>query len=422
MSVSIIVGTQWGDEGKGKITDMLADKVDIVVRFQGGNNAGHTVVVGDRTFKLHLIPSGILYNKCVCIIANGVVIDPEVFFKEILTLEKEGILISPERLKVSSLAHVILPYHRMLDSSQEAKRHEEKIGTTGRGIGPAYTDKISRVGIRILDLISKEKIRKKINKVKRMRNLTITEEEIQEIVAQYSEYGQKIKPYIEDTSLYINKAISSGKKVIMEGAQGTMLDVDHGTYPYVTSSNPVSGCACVGAGIGPGKIEKVIGIAKAYVTRVGEGPFTTELLGKYGDYLVERGAEYGTTTGRKRRCGWLDIVVLKYAIRVNGVTEICLTKLDVLDGLKEIKICTKYKTKDGIIEDFPLDLDVFSKAEPVYDTLAGWEEDISQITEYEKLPEKARDYVKTIEKMCGVKITLISVGSKRDQTINLLRN
>lgn len=421
MPVKVIVGAQWGDEGKGKITDILAAKVDLVVRYQGGNNAGHTVVVGDKTFKLHLIPSGILYDSCVCVIGNGVVVDPEVFLSEVASLKEKSINVSPDRLKISSLAHVILPFHKILDSKEEALRDEEKIGTTGRGIGPAYTDKIARMGVRIMDLLSKERLAKRIAKRNWPEVLKENCPVIDDVVDQFYEYGQRLKPYIIDSSLYINEAIDQGKNIIMEGAQGTMLDVDHGTYPYVTSSNPLSGGACIGAGIGPHKIDKVVGVSKAYVTRVGEGPFPTELHDELGEYLRTRGAEFGTTTNRPRRCGWLDLVVLKYAVRVNGITEICLTKLDVLDGLKTIKICTKYKIDNQIHSNFPLDLDIFSKCEPIYDELPGWEEDISNITNYKDLPENAKKYIEYISEMTKVKISLISVGSRRNQTIKLLR-
>ncbi|MBT5855805.1 adenylosuccinate synthase [bacterium] len=420
MSVKIIVGSQWGDEGKGKITDMLAEKVDLVVRYQGGNNAGHTVVVGDQTFKLHLIPSGILYDTVTCVIGNGVVLDPEILLKEIATLDTQGIKVTPEKLKISSIAHVILPFHKVIDGQQESKRRDQKIGTTGRGIGPCYTDKISRLGIRVMDLLKKDVLSRKIKK-HNWKNI-IPEGVLDEdqIIEDYYAYGQTLKPYVEDTSLFVNNAIKAGKKIIMEGAQGAMLDVDHGTYPFVTSSNPIAGAACVGAGIGPHKIDQVIGVTKAYTTRVGEGPFPTEEEGETSEYLREKGCEYGTTTSRPRRCGWLDLVVLRYAIRINGLTEICLTKLDVLDDLKTIKICTGYKTENGILQEFPLDLEDFSQAEPVYDELPGWQEDISQMTDYDQLPQNAKNYVKYIENIVGVRTSMISVGSNRLQTIHLL--
>ncbi|RAP31496.1 adenylosuccinate synthase [Candidatus Marinamargulisbacteria bacterium SCGC AG-414-C22] len=421
MTVRVIVGTQWGDEGKGKITDILAEKSDLVVRYQGGNNAGHTVVVGESVFKLHLIPSGILYDDCCCIIANGVVIDPGVLFQEIDTLKKQGISVTPNRFKVSSIANVILPFHKQLDGQQEAKRHAEKIGTTGKGIGPAYTDKVARLGIRIQDLLSKEKIRKKIEKHQWQQVFSDTDLDIEGIVDEYYEYGQRLKPFIIDSSLFINQSIDANQNIIMEGAQGTLLDVDHGTYPFVTSSNPISGGACIGAGVGPHKINKVIGVTKAYLTRVGEGPFTTELHDETGEFLREQGGEFGTTTGRPRRCGWLDLVILKYAIRVNGITEICFTKLDVLDGLKSLKVCTQYKTKDGdILDEYPLDLDVYAECEPIYKELPGWDEDISQLVDYDELPENAKKYCEFVSEFTGVKIKLISVGTRRRQTIHLL--
>lgn len=421
MTVSVIVGSQWGDEGKGKITDILAADVDLVVRYQGGNNAGHTVVVGNRTFKLHLIPSGILYPDCCCVLGNGVVIDPEVLLAEMENLKTQGITVAPDRFKISSIAHVILPFHKMLDSHQEAKRHEEKIGTTGRGIGPAYTDKISRRGVRILDLLSKEKLTKVIQKSDWMKKFPDSPVTVEEVIEKYYQFGQQLKPYVIDSSLFINEAIDAKKKIILEGAQGTMLDVDHGTYPYVTSSNPLSGGACIGTGIGPHKINRVIGVTKAYVTRVGEGPFPTELTDDLGEHLRARGAEFGTTTNRPRRCGWLDLVVLRYSVRVNGFTELCITKLDVLDGLSKIKVCNQYKVDDQVVQNFPMELDIFSKCEPIYEELPGWEGDISQITKFQDLPPTAKTYIQYISDMAKVPISLISVGSRRNQTIHLLK-
>ena len=421
MTVNVIVGTQWGDEGKGKITDILAETSDIVVRYQGGNNAGHTVCVGENVFKLHLIPSGILYDSCISVIANGVVLDPAVFLKEIETLRNQGISVSPEKLKISSIANVILPIHRFLDNKQESLRHQEKIGTTGKGIGPAYTHKVSRIGVRVQDLLKKEVLKKKLAKQSWEEISEKTNVTMDEVVEEYYEYGLKLKPYIIDSSLFINKAIDMNKNIIMEGAQGTLLDVDHGTYPFVTSSNPISGGACIGAGIGPHKINKVLGVTKAYLTRVGEGPFTTELHNSHGDILREKGGEFGTTTGRPRRCGWLDLVVLKYAVRVNGITEICLTKLDVLDGMKSISVCTHYKTADGdILDEFPLDLDVYTNCEPVYEELPGWDDDISQMTAYDELPENAKKYVEYVSDKINVPIKMISVGTRRRQTIHLI--
>lgn len=421
MSVKVIVGTQWGDEGKGKITDMLAEKVDLVVRYQGGNNAGHTVVVGEDTFKLHLIPSGILYDSVTSVIGNGVVIDPAVFLLEVNRLKEQGVAITSNRLKVSSLSHVILPYHKLLDSKQEEGRSDDqKIGTTGRGIGPAYTDKVSRMGIRVIDLLDKAKLRSRLEARNWDEVLPGNGLSLDDVVEEYYGYGQEMAPYVTDTSLYVNESIKAGKKIIMEGAQGTLLDVDHGTYPFVTSSNPISGAACVGAGIGPNKIDQVIGVTKAYSSRVGEGPFPTEETGEMGEYLREKGCEFGTTTSRPRRCGWLDLVVLRYAIRVNGLTEICLTKLDVLDELKKIKICTAYDTPQGRVKEFPVDGEIFATAKPVYDELPGWEEDISQLTSYDELPDNAKRYIKYLANTTGVPIKLVSVGSKRSQTIHLL--
>ncbi len=420
MTVSVIVGSQWGDEGKGKITDILAERVDLVVRYQGGNNAGHTVVVGDKTFKLHLIPSGILFDSCVCVIGNGVVIDPTVFFGEIETLKAQGIYVTPEKLKVSSIANVILPFHKMLDNAQEAKLHDEKIGTTGKGIGPTYTDKIARRGVRVQDLLSKTKLRKRLEKRHWDQAFSNVNIDMDSVVEEYYALGQRLKPFIVDSSLYVNKAIDAGKNVILEGAQGTMLDVDHGTYPFVTSSNPISGGACIGVGVGPHKINQVLGVTKAYVTRVGEGPFPTELNDDMGELLRTQGSEFGTTTGRPRRCGWLDLVVLKYAVRVNGLTSICFTKLDVLDGMKSLKVCTHYKTSEGILDELPLDLDVFSEAEPVYVELPGWDEDISSVTSYDELPETAKKYIQFVSDFVGVQIKMVSVGSGRRQTIHVL--
>ena len=421
MSVRIIVGAQWGDEGKGKITDILAENTDLVVRYQGGNNAGHTVVVGEETFKLHLIPSGILYSSCTCVIANGVVLDPSIFFQEIEKLDKQGVNVTPQRLKVSSICHVILPFHKLLDQAQETNRSDQKIGTTGRGIGPTYTDKISRAGIRVLDLLNKDRLKNLI--VKRNWDKLLADHglAIDEVVETYHEFGQRLKPFMIDSSYYINQQIDSDKRIIMEGAQGTMLDVDHGTYPFVTSSNPISGGACIGAGIGPHKIHQVIGVTKAYVTRVGEGPFPTELTDDVGQRLRDKGAEYGTTTNRPRRCGWLDLVGLRYAIRVNGLTEICLTKLDVLDGLETIKVCTAYKTPNGTVTEYPLDQDEFESCTPIYDELPGWEDDISQTTSYDQLPENAKKYIEYLVGKTKVNITLVSVGSRRKQTIHLLQ-
>lgn len=420
MSVTVIVGSQWGDEGKGKITDILAEKVDLVVRYQGGNNAGHTLVVGENIFKLHLIPSGVLYPNCTCIIGNGVVLDPAVLFQEIETLKTQNVFVTSNQLKISSNAHVILPFHKLLDSKQESQRDHAKIGTTGRGIGPAYTDKIARMGVRVQDLCSKERLAKIIYKHQWDQMFPDAPFTVDQVIEDYYQFGQKMKPFIIDVSLYVNQAIDAGKKVLMEGAQGAMLDVDHGTYPFVTSSNPIAGGACIGTGIGPTKIDQVIGVTKAYVTRVGEGPFPTELHDKFGEHLRRQGGEFGTTTGRPRRCGWLDLVSLRYAIRVNGITQLTLTKLDVLDGLDTIKVCNQYRTPEGIIDEFPLDLDVFKTCEPIYEDLPGWKEDLSQMTNFDELPQNAKEYVNYVSQRVGTQIKMVSVGSRRRQTIHLL--
>lgn len=417
MTVEVLVGTQWGDEGKGKITDLLSSKVDLVVRFQGGNNAGHTVVVGDRTFKLHLIPSGILYPKTICIIGNGVVIDPEILIKEIEGLKAQGI--DSENLRISSTAHVILPHHRILDKIQEDKRSKEnKIGTTGRGIGPAYADKISRSGLRIVDLLDKKAIRDRL--INRNWNELLGDEnpDLEEAVEKLFGYGEYLSKYIIDSVYYIDDAIKSGKKIFLEGAQGTMLDIDHGTYPFVTSSNPTAGGACPGAGIGPTQIKTSYGVVKAYLTRVGEGPFPTELLDEVGDYLGEKGHEFGTTTGRKRRCGWLDMVVLRYAAIVNGLTELVMTKLDVLSGLEKIKICVAYELDGKKIDYVPVKLEDFIKCKPVYEECDGWQEDITKVRSLSELPANAKKYIERLEELCGVPITMVSVGPEREQIIN----
>ncbi|MFC1478513.1 adenylosuccinate synthetase [Candidatus Margulisiibacteriota bacterium] len=381
MSVKVLVGTQWGDEGKGKITDLLAEKVDVVVRYQGGNNAGHTVVLGDKTFKLHLVPSGIFYQNKVCVIGNGVVVDPNAFTEEVEMLRSQGIDVSPENLKVSKTAHIILPEHIERDSKSEDSLGEKKLGTTKRGIGPAYVDKVDRKGLRA------------------------------------EQYGKELAPFLVDNIAYLNEAIAQGKEVFLEGAQGTMLDIDHGTYPFVTSSNPTAGGACTGSGIGPTKIDGVIGVVKAYCTRVGEGPFPSELTDDVGGHLQKEGKEFGATTGRARRCGWLDMVILRYAARVNGLTELAVTKLDILDKLPAIKVCTAYRYKDTIIRDYPSELEVFKECEPVYEEFPGWQADTTAIKEYSQLPANARAYLDFIVKDSGVPISLVSVGSERNQTI-----
>ncbi|PKM84017.1 MAG: adenylosuccinate synthase [Firmicutes bacterium HGW-Firmicutes-13] len=419
MRTIVVVGTQWGDEGKGKITDILADKAEIIVRFQGGNNAGHTIVIGERTFKLHLIPSGILNPGKIYVIGNGMVVDPAVLIMEMEGLESQGI--DTSGLRISDRAHVIMPYHRRLDGLEEEKR-TRKIGTTQRGIGPAYFDKISRTGIRMGELINREEFTVKLKNTLSLKNeifekiYGVEPLNYKEILDEYQEYTLKIRDKVTDTSVIINEAIDEGRAVLFEGAQGVMLDIDHGTYPFVTSSNTTAGAACIGAGIGPGKIGKVVGIIKAYTTRVGEGPFPTEFHGLLADKLREAGGEYGTTTGRPRRIGWLDTVVLRFAKRVNGLTHGVITKLDVLSGLEKIKICTGYKCGGKMIKEWPASLEILNNCEPVYEEMEGWTEDLSKIDKYDDFPGPARNYVKRVVELTGIEIPVVSVGPRRDQT------
>lgn len=421
MANVVIVGSQWGDEGKGKITDMISKKTDVVVRYQGGNNAGHTVVVEEGEFKLHLIPSGILYEDTTCVIANGVVIDPAVLLEEIESLLDRGVGVND--FHISSNAHVIMPYHRQLDQLEEARKGNGKIGTTGRGIGPVYMDKIGRFGIKMGDLLNEEVLREKLEAVLELKNSILTEVydadsfDIDELVAEYLEYGEQLEEYITDTSYLVNQAIKQGDNVLFEGAQGTLLDIDHGTYPYVTSSNPTAGGACTGVGVGPTKIDSVLGIVKAYTTRVGAGPFPTELTGEMGEIIRKQGQEFGTTTGRPRRCGWLDATIVRYAARVNGLTSLAVTKLDVLDGLEKIKVCTGYKYKGEVLEEFPTDQKVLAECEPIYEEFDGWDEDTSQIRKYDNLPENAKTYLNRLSELVGVKVSILSIGPKREETI-----
>lgn len=421
MSNKIVVGTQWGDEGKGKVTDMLASTADVVVRFGGGNNAGHTVIVGDEKFELHIIPSGILYPEKECVIGNGVVIDPVVLVEEMEGLAERGV--SLDNFYISETAHVIMPYHRLLDGLEEKRKGDDKIGTTGKGIGPTYTDKTSRKGIRMIDLLDEDRFRDKLEQILEYKNLLLEKiydvdpMTVEEIIEEYRPSIEKIRSYITNTSLFLDKALRQNKKVFFEGAQGTLLDLDYGTYPYVTSSNPTAGGVCTGTGVGPVKIDDVIGVAKAYITRVGAGPFPTELEDEIGKKLREKGHEFGVTTGRPRRCGWLDIPVLKHAVRVNGLTEIVLTKLDVLSGFEEIKVCTGYKKDDEIFTEFPADFEKLEDYQPVYETFAGWEEDITEIREYEDLPENAKKYVEKIEEMADTRISIIGIGPGREEAI-----
>jgi adenylosuccinate synthase len=420
----VIVGTQWGDEGKGKIVDLLAEHAHMVVRFQGGNNAGHTMVVGGEQFICHLIPSGILQDK-TCIIGNGVVVDPAVLLKEIDHLRSRGINIAEDRLMISERAHVIMPYHQSVDQAREQFKGDKKIGTTGRGIGPAYEDKATRRGLRFVDLLDPKVFAEKVNTILDEKNfylknyLSADTLDAGEIVEQYQEYARRLAPHVANVSVIINDAIKAGQHVMFEGAQGTHLDIDHGTYPYVTSSNTLAGSACCGSGVGPKQIDEVIGIVKAYTTRVGAGPFPSELFDTIGDRIQEKGAEFGATTGRRRRCGWLDTVILKNSVRLNGLTGLAITKLDVLDGLESVKICTAYDYQGELISDFPANLDVLAECKPVYEDLPGWTEALSSLRKLEDFPLNARNYLDRIAELTETDLHIVSVGPDRDQTIVL---
>jgi adenylosuccinate synthase len=418
----VIVGTQWGDEGKGKIVDLLAEYASYVVRFQGGNNAGHTMVVKGKQFISHLVPSGILQGR-VCFIGNGVVVDPAVLLKEIDYLTECGIDCGPKKLLISERAHIIMPYHRMIDRGRESLKAKDKIGTTGRGIGPAYEDKIARSGIRFVDLIDPEAFSERLRAILPEKNHYIEhflrERPVkqEDIVKEYQKYATRLAPYVTDVSIQISNAIEKELPILFEGAQGTHLDIDHGTYPYVTSSNTVSGNACSGAGLGPRHIHGVLGIVKAYTTRVGAGPFTSELFDEIGDFIQSRGAEFGATTGRRRRCGWLDTVLLNNAVRLNGLTGLAITKLDVLGGIDEIKICTAYLCDNKKITSFPSSLKTLSRCQPLYEVMPGWEEDISTIRQYSELPITVHNYITRIEHLTHTPVHIISVGAGREQTI-----
>ncbi|WFD10259.1 adenylosuccinate synthase [Tepidibacter hydrothermalis] len=421
MSSVAIVGSQWGDEGKGKIIDYLARKADVVVRGQGGNNAGHTLVVKDKKYALHLIPSGILNPKTINIIGNGVVFDPKGFLDEIKMLKKDNI--DTKNIKISDRAHVIFEYHKKIDELAENSRGDNKIGTTKKGIGPCYMDKTERSGIRICDLLDEEIFKEKLKAQVEKKNEIIEKIyggekfDFEKLYQENLSYIKEIKEYVDDTSVILYNAIKEGKKVLFEGAQGTLLDLDLGTYPYVTSSHPTSGGFCVGSGIGPNMVKDVLGIVKAYTTRVGKGPFVTELFDETGDQIRTNGNEFGTTTGRPRRCGWFDSVIVRYAARVNGLTSISLMLLDVLSGFEKVKICTGYKLGDKVITEFPASLELIDKCEPIYEELDGWNEDITLATTFEELPVNAQKYVQRIEELTGVKASIISVGPKRTQTI-----
>lgn len=423
MATRVVIGTQWGDEGKGKYIDMLAKTSDIVVRFSGGNNAGHTIVADGVKYALHLIPSGILHKGKTCIIGNGVVVDPGVLLGEMKGLKEKGI--DTDRLLISDRAHVIMPYHKLLDELQEKFRGEDPIGTTKRGIGPAYADKTERSGIRMCDLIDEDQFVKKVKENLAIKNLIIekvyggTKLNESEIIDQYLDYAQKLKKHVTDANDVIFDALEKGKDILFEGAQATFLDLDFGTYPYVTSSNPVAGGVCTGAGIGPIYINEVYGVLKAYTSRVGAGPFPTEQNNEIGDHIRELGFEYGTTTGRPRRCGWLDTVMIRYASRVNGLTGLAINHVDTIGKLPKIKLCVSYMKDGQEIRYFPCSLKELAKCEPVYEEFDGWQEDISEVKSFDKLPDKAKKYLRRIEELVGVKIKLIGVGKEREQTITV---
>ncbi len=424
MSNIVIVGTQWGDEGKGKLVDLLAEHADMVVRFQGGNNAGHTMVVEGEQFISHLVPSGILQGK-TCFIGNGLVVDPEVLLEEIDYLSSKGVDVGPDKLKVSERAHLIMPYHQAVDNARERMKGDKKIGTTGRGIGPCYEDKATRRGVRFVDLLDPEAFREKVATILDEKNFYLVNYmsaealELEPILSRYSAFAERLAPYVTNVSVALSDGMKAGKQTLFEGAQGTHLDIDHGTYPYVTSSSTVSGNACGGSGVGPDKLTDIIGIVKAYTTRVGEGPFPAELFDDVGNAIQTKGVEFGATTGRKRRCGWLDTVILENAVRLNSLTGLAITKLDVLGGLDEVKICTAYDHAGERLNHFPTDLKVLGACQPVYESLPGWEEDISGIREYEKLPENAKKYLQRIQELVETRIQIVSVGPGRDETIVL---
>ncbi|AYW47677.1 adenylosuccinate synthase [Tetragenococcus osmophilus] len=425
MSSVVVVGTQWGDEGKGKITDFLSENAEVIARYQGGDNAGHTIKFDDVTYKLHLIPSGIFYKEKISVIGNGVVVNPKSLVEELNYLKEHGI--STENLRISDRAHVILPYHIKLDQLQEDAKGADKIGTTIKGIGPAYMDKAARVGIRIADLLDKDIFseRLKANLADKNRQFEKMYDDkaiaFEDIFEEFYNYGQQIKQYVADTSVILNDALDRGKRVLFEGAQGVMLDIDQGTYPFVTSSNPVAGGVTIGSGVGPSKIDKVVGVCKAYTSRVGDGPFPTELFDEVGDQIREVGHEYGTTTGRPRRVGWFDSVVMRHSRRVSGITNLSLNCVDVLSGLDTVKICTAYELDGKLIYHYPASLKELNHCKPVYEELPGWSEDVTQCKTLEDLPENARNYIRRISELVGVRISTFSVGPDRNQT-NILES
>jgi len=417
----VVIGAQWGDEGKGKITDLLSRSADVVVRYQGGVNAGHTIVVDNKVLKLHLIPSGILYPATTCLIGSGTVVDPKVMLGELDMLAENGIGV--QGLKLASTAHVTMPYHRLLDQAMEQRRGDRRIGTTGRGIGPTYADKAERNGIRVIDLLDEDRLRDRLAGPLAEKNLLLERVygieplDYEAVIAEYAAYGKRLAPHVVDCIRTIHQAARARKNILFEGAQGTLLDLDHGTYPYVTSSNPISGGACIGAGVGPTLIDRVIGVAKAYTTRVGEGPFPTELQGSLNDHLCDRGGEYGTTTGRRRRCGWFDGVIGRYAVAVNGLDCLAITKLDVLDELDEIQVCVAYELDGQRIEHFPSSAEDFARCQPIFETLPGWECSTEQCRKLEELPAKAMSYLRFLAELMEVPIAIVSLGANRDQTI-----
>jgi adenylosuccinate synthase len=426
VAVIVIVGGQWGDEGKGKIIDLLAEKVKLVARFSGGDNAGHTVINPHGEFKLHLVPSGIFYPEVTCIISNGVAINPEVLLKEIGDLHSHGI--DTNHLFISDRAHVIMPYHTLLDGLEEERRNKGALGTTGRGIGPVFADKVARLGIRAGDLLDKDVFRNRLNAALEFKNIILTKVyqisplSFEEIYKQYDYYGQQLAPYIRETSSIIRAAVTNGDPVLLEGAQGALLDTDFGTYPYVTSSSPLAGASCIGTGLSPREIERVVGIFKVYNTRVGAGPMPTELKDNIGDLIRKRAHEYGATTGRPRRCGWFDAVAGRFSAQINGLSDIALTHLDVYDGFTSIKICTAYKFNDEVLTSFPSDIAVLEKCQPIYEELDGWQESISGIRDFKDLPTRARNYMSLLEDLLCCPISLVSVGPDRRQTIQAKSN
>jgi len=425
MSSVVVVGTQWGDEGKGKITDFLSENAEVIARYQGGNNAGHTIKFGGETYKLHLIPSGIFYKDKICVIGNGMVVDPKALVQELAYLHERGI--TTDNLRISNRAHVILPYHLKLDEVEEERKGANKIGTTKKGIGPAYMDKAARVGIRISDLLERDTFEEKLSRALQEKNRLLEkfyEVEgftVEEILDEYYEYGQQIKQYVVDTSVVLNDALDEGRRVLFEGAQGVMLDIDQGTYPFVTSSNPVAGGVTIGSGVGPTKINHVVGVSKAYTTRVGDGPFPTELHDEIGNQIREVGREYGTTTGRPRRVGWFDSVVVRHSRRVSGLTDLSLNSIDVLTGIETLKICVAYTYKGETINEYPASLKVLAECEPVYEELPGWTEDITGVRNLSELPANARHYIERISQLTGIPLSIFSVGPDRSQT-NVIRS